>query len=94
VFAFVKPEPAFVKKKPQKSPPRRALLPRSGRGTEPEGTKARQTQGFNAVLKINCETETYDLTLYTKISISKNGNPFVLKKIDGSDIPRDAVQIN
>jgi hypothetical protein len=52
-------------------------------------------KGFNAILKVNCETETYNpLALYTKISVSKNGSPFALKKIDGSDTPRNSVQTN
>jgi len=52
-------------------------------------------KGFNARLNVSCETETYNrLTLYTQISVSKNGSPFALKAIDGSDTPRNSVQIS
>jgi len=52
-------------------------------------------KGFNATLKVTADGETYNrLTLYTQISVSKNGSPFALKKIDGSDTPRNSVQIN
>ena len=34
------------------------------------------------------------LRLYTQISVSINNEPFVLKKIDGSDIPRNSVNIS
>ena len=34
------------------------------------------------------------LKLYTQISVSVNNEPFVLKKIDGSDVPRNSVKIN
>lgn len=52
-------------------------------------------KGFNATLKVNSQGETYNkLRLYTNIYVSKNGSPFALKKYDGSDTPRDSVQIN
>ena len=34
------------------------------------------------------------LRLYTQISVSVNNEPFVLKKMDGSDVPRNSVNIN
>ena len=52
-------------------------------------------KGFNATLKAISPTETYNqLRLYATIYVSKNGSPFALKEIDGSDTPRDSVQIN
>ena len=52
-------------------------------------------KGFNATLKANSPTETYNqLRLYAHIYVSKNSSPFALKKSDGSDTPRDSVQIN
>ncbi len=52
-------------------------------------------KGFNATLKVNAIGKTYDLLkLYTNIYVSKNGGPFALKKIDGSDIPRDNVSVS
>ena len=52
-------------------------------------------KGFNASLNVNSLSEHYGhLRLYTQISVSKNGSPFALKKIDGSDTPRTSVQIN
>jgi len=52
-------------------------------------------KGFNATLKVNAIGKTYDvLKLYTNIYVSKNGSPFALKKIDGSDIPRDNVSVS
>ncbi len=51
--------------------------------------------GFNASMRVTSPTETYNkLKLYTNIYVSKNGSPFALKKSDGSDSPRDAVNIN
>ena len=49
-------------------------------------------KGFNATLKVS--SQYYDLKLYTNIYVSKNDSPFALKKIDGSDTPRDSVQIS
>lgn len=49
-------------------------------------------KGFNATLKV--EALSSSVSLYTQISISKNGSPFALKKIDGSDTHRQSVQIN
>ena len=52
-------------------------------------------KGFNATLKVSAIGKTYDvLKLYTNIYVSKNGSPFALKKIDGSDIPRDNVSVS
>ena len=52
-------------------------------------------KGFNATLDVSKEgTADSHLTLYTQISVSKSGSPFALKKIDGSDTPRNTVQIN
>ena len=52
-------------------------------------------KGFNATLEVDSGGEnTTQLRLYTQISVSKNGSPFALKKIDGSDTPRDFVQIS
>ena len=52
-------------------------------------------KGFNATLQVNkTGSASSDLKLYTQISVSKNGDPFALKKIDGSDTPRNYAQIN
>lgn len=52
-------------------------------------------KGFNASLNVEATGNTNNkLRLYTKISVSKNGSPFALKKTDGSDTPRDNVQLN
>jgi hypothetical protein len=52
-------------------------------------------KGFNATLSVNSASETYNqLRLYTNIYVSKNSSPFALKKNDGSDTPRNSVQIN
>ena len=52
-------------------------------------------KGFNATLKVNAIGNTYNLLkLYTNIYVSKNGGPFALKKIDGSDIPRDNISVS
>jgi hypothetical protein len=52
-------------------------------------------KGFNASMRVEATGETYDkLTIYTNIYVSKNGSPFALKKSDGSDTPRDNVQIS
>jgi hypothetical protein len=52
-------------------------------------------KGFNATLKVNAIGNTYNLLkLYTNIYVSKNGGPFALKKIDGSDIPRENVSVS
>ena len=52
-------------------------------------------KGFNATLKVNSVSETYNqLRLYTYLYVSKNGSPFALKKSDSSDTPRDSVKIN
>ena len=52
-------------------------------------------KGFTATLQVTKEGSTdSQLKLYTQISVSKNGSPFALKKIDGSDTPRNSAQIN
>ena len=52
-------------------------------------------KGFNATLKVKSISETNNqLRLYTNINVSKNDSPFALKKNDGSDTPRDSVQIS
>ena len=52
-------------------------------------------KGFKASLKVSEAGNNYGhLKLYTQISVSKNGSPFALKEIDGSDVPRTSVEIN
>lgn len=52
-------------------------------------------KGFTASLTVNATTTTHDkLKLYVDIYVSKNGDPFAIKKSDGSDVPRDDVSIN
>jgi hypothetical protein len=51
-------------------------------------------KGFNATLHVEQKGSDNHLKLYTQISVSKNGDPFVLKSIDGSDEPRDSVYLN
>ena len=52
-------------------------------------------KGFKATLNVSAIGETYELLkIYTNIYVSKNGSPFALKKIDGSDTPRDNVNVN
>ena len=52
-------------------------------------------KGFNATLDVIKEGEPDShLTLYAKISVSKNSSPFALKVNDGSDTPRNSVQIS
>jgi hypothetical protein len=52
-------------------------------------------KGFVATLHVSeVETNYGHLKLYTQISVSKNGSPFALKKIDGSETPRTSVQLN
>ena len=52
-------------------------------------------KGFNASMDVMAQGNTYDkLKLYTNIYVSKNGSPFALKKSDGSDEPRDFVQLS
>jgi hypothetical protein len=53
------------------------------------------SKGFNASMSVMAQGNTFDkLKLYTNIYVSKNGSPFSLKKSDGSDEPRDFVQIS
>ena len=52
-------------------------------------------KGFTATLQVTkVGSADSQLKLYTQISVSKNGSPFALKKIDGSDTPRTSVQLN
>jgi hypothetical protein len=52
-------------------------------------------KGFNATLDVIKEGEPDShLKLYAKISVSKNSSPFALKVNDGSDTPRNSVQIS
>jgi len=52
-------------------------------------------KGFKSSLKVNEVGNNYGhLRLYTQISVSKNGSPFALKEINGSDEPRTSVEIN
>ena len=52
-------------------------------------------KGFNASMDVMAQGNTHNkLKLYTNIYVSKNGSPFALKKSDGSDDPRDFVQLS
>lgn len=52
-------------------------------------------KGFNATLGVVKSGSTdATLRLYTQISVSVNNEPFVVKKIDGSDVPRNSVSLN
>ena len=52
-------------------------------------------KGFNATLNVSAAGTTHDkLKLYTNIYVSKNDSPFALKKSDGSDNPRDFVNLS
>jgi len=52
-------------------------------------------KGFAASMSVTAQGNTHDkLKLYTNIYVSKNGSPFALKKSDGSDEPRDFVQLS
>jgi len=52
-------------------------------------------KGFKASLNANAKYDTYGrLTLYTNVYVSKNGSPFALKQVNGSDTPRDFVEID
>src|SRR5690606_5849445 len=52
-------------------------------------------KGFRASMKVVASGNSHDkLKLYTSIYVSKNGSPFALKKNDGSDEPRDSVEID
>jgi hypothetical protein len=51
-------------------------------------------KGFNANLSVvKSGTPDNRLLLNTQISVSVNNEPFVLKKIDESDVPRNSVSI-
>jgi hypothetical protein len=52
-------------------------------------------KGFNASLSVSKEgTPDSQLKLYTQISVSKDGGPFALKAINGSDSPRNSAQVS
>lgn len=52
-------------------------------------------EGFDATLGVVKSGSTdLSLKLYVQISVSVNNEPFVLKKLDGSDTPRSSVNIN
>jgi len=52
-------------------------------------------KGFNASMSVMAKGTTFDrLKLNANIYVSKNGSPFALKKNDGSDEPRDLVQLS
>jgi hypothetical protein len=52
-------------------------------------------KGFNANLSISKEgSPDNQLKLYTQISVSKDGGPFALKAINGSDSPRNLAQVS
>jgi hypothetical protein len=52
-------------------------------------------KGFTATLGVIKSGSTdATLKLYAQISVSVNNEPFVLKKIDGSDVQRNSVNIN
>ena len=51
-------------------------------------------KGFNASMNAIAQGNTNDrLNLYATIYVSKNGSPFALKEHDGTDVPRDSVQL-
>lgn len=50
-------------------------------------------KGFNANLNVEGPGDSH-LKLYTQISASKNNGPFALKKVDGSDDPRNSCQLS
>ena len=53
------------------------------------------SKGFVAQMWVSASGETYDkLKLNTEIQVSKNAGPFAIKAIDGSNTPRDAVNLN
>lgn len=53
------------------------------------------SKGFNAKMSATAAGNTYDkLKLYTEIHVSKNNNPFALKNTNGSDTPRDQVELS
>lgn len=52
-------------------------------------------KGFLAKLGVNkVGSPDSQLRLYAKISVSKNGSPFALKLNDGSETPRNSLQIS
>ena len=51
-------------------------------------------KGFNANLSVSKEgSPDNQLKLYTQISVKKDGGPFALKAINGSDSPRNSAQV-
>lgn len=52
------------------------------------------TYDFDATMEVSAQGDTRDrLALYTNIFVSKNGSPFALKATDGTDVPRDFVEL-
>lgn len=52
-------------------------------------------KGFNASMVVTAQGNTHEkLKLYASIYVSKNGSPFSLKRTDGSEEPRDFVQLS
>ena len=52
-------------------------------------------KGFRADMSVTQSGSTDGtLKLYTQISVSKNGSPFALKQINGSDVSRTSVQVS
>jgi hypothetical protein len=52
-------------------------------------------KGFNSKLKAVAVGETANqLKLYTEIQVCKNSGPFALKAINGSESPRDSVELS
>ena len=52
-------------------------------------------KGFNANLSVSKEgSPDNQLKLYTQISVSRDGGPFALKAINGSDSPRNSAQVS
>ncbi|MFA6262060.1 MAG: hypothetical protein WC760_11365 [Bacteroidia bacterium] len=53
------------------------------------------SKGFNSKLKAVAAGTSYNkLKLYSEIHACKNISPFAIKGINGSDTPRDAVELN
>ena len=60
-----------------------------------EGVIGPVKKGFEANVSVSENGNNYGkLKLFTQISVSKNGSPFALKKIDDSSSPRTSVQIS
>ena len=53
------------------------------------------SKGFNAKLMVVAPSVTNNkLRLHSEIHTSKNDSPFAMKAIDGSDTPRNSVELN